>query len=649
MELWATKGPFTGSIAGGYQLGAYGVAPLPAGGSITNVNSGVLPYIPPPSGVWNVAVLLTEYTGGASNGGYTIRNWLTFPDTITGSGGSPPADTTPPTVSLSFPLGGNVSGTVAVSASANDDVGVTRVDFYVNGSVIASDTSSPWVYSWNTTALANGSATLRAVAYDAAGNSGSSSTITVNVANAPPPDTTPPTVSIASPAGGNVSGTVTVTASASDNVGVTRVDFYVNGSLAASDAAAPWTYSWNTTTLANGNATLRAVAYDAAGNSGLSSTVTVNVANVVAPPPDTTPPTVSIASPTGGSVSGTVTVTANASDNVGVTRVDFYVNGALAGTAGAAPYQYAWNTTSLANGSATLRAAAFDAAGNSAQSATVTVSVANAVAPPPPGPDVSPPVVTLLSPLGGTVSGIVTVTGSATDNVGVARVDLLVNGTVVASRTGAPWQFAWNSATVADGPGMLQLAAVDAAGNAATSTMVTVTVSNGSAPPPPAATTAYAIEFYNPALDHYFMTASAPEIALLDSGETAGWVRTGYTIETYVAGNGLGNPVCRFYMPPQYGNSHFYSGSPDECAEVAARFPGFVYESPEVFRIDTPTTDTGQCPYGDTPVYRLWNNRVDSNHRYTTSTAVRDLMIAKGYILEGYGPNPVIMCAPPAQ
>ena len=105
------------------------------------------------------------------------------------------------------------------------------------------------------------------------------------------------------------------------------MDFYVNGGLVGSDSAAPYQYSWNTTSLANGAATLRAVAFDAAGNSTQSAIVTVNVANVVVPPPDTTPPTVSITSPTSGNVSGTVTVSANASDNVGVTRVDFYVNG----------------------------------------------------------------------------------------------------------------------------------------------------------------------------------------------------------------------------------------------------------------------------------------------------------------------------------
>ena len=72
--------------------------------------------------------------------------------------------------------------------------------------------------------------------------------------------------------------------------------------LVVSDSAAPYQYSWNTTAVANGAAQLKAVAYDAAGNSTQSAIVTVNVANVVTPPPDTTPPTVSIASPTGGNV-----------------------------------------------------------------------------------------------------------------------------------------------------------------------------------------------------------------------------------------------------------------------------------------------------------------------------------------------------------
>jgi hypothetical protein len=107
-----------------------------------------------------------------------------------------------------------------------------------------------------------------------------------------------------------------------------------------------------------------------------SAIVTLNVANVVTPPPDTTPPTVGILSPTGGKVSGVVTVTATASDNVGVLRVDFYANGQLVSSDTSAPYQATWNSRTVAGPTATLMAVAFDTAGNSA-SATVLVTVAN--------------------------------------------------------------------------------------------------------------------------------------------------------------------------------------------------------------------------------------------------------------------------------
>jgi Big-like domain-containing protein/immune inhibitor InhA-like protein len=96
----------------------------------------------------------------------------------------------------------------------------------------------------------------------------------------PAPDTTPPTTSITAPANGaTVSGTTTVTASAADDVGVTRVEFYVDGALRATDTAAPYTFSWDTTAYAAGSHGLVTKAYDAAGNVGTSATVTVTVSN----------------------------------------------------------------------------------------------------------------------------------------------------------------------------------------------------------------------------------------------------------------------------------------------------------------------------------------------------------------------------------
>jgi hypothetical protein len=93
---------------------------------------------------------------------------------------------------------------------------------------------------------------------------------------------------------------------------------------------------------------------------------------------DTTPPTTSITSPANGAtVSGTVTVSANASDNVGVSRVELYVDGTLAGTDTSSPYQIAWNTTTTSNGGHSLQTRAYDAAGNVGSSATVSVTVNN--------------------------------------------------------------------------------------------------------------------------------------------------------------------------------------------------------------------------------------------------------------------------------
>lgn len=103
-----------------------------------------------------------------------------------------------------------------------------------------------------------------------------------------PGDTTPPTVNVTAPANGaTVSGTVTVTASASDNVGVTRVEFLVDGSVAATDTAAPFEFAWNSTGVANGTHSLGARAYDAAGNRGTDGDTSVTVSNSGTPTPVT--------------------------------------------------------------------------------------------------------------------------------------------------------------------------------------------------------------------------------------------------------------------------------------------------------------------------------------------------------------------------
>ena len=166
------------------------------------------------------------------------------------------------------------------------------------------------------------------------------------------------------------------------------------------------------------------------------------------------------------------------------------------------------------------------------------------------------------------------------------------------------------------------------------------------------AATLDAIEYYNSALDHYFVTASADEIAKLDAGFFVGWQRTTLGFKVFEPADATAGAlaVCRFYGNPLAGlDSHFYSASADECADVARKFPlAWLLESDNVFRVFLPEPVTGQCPANSVAVYRSWNNRADSNHRYTTDTGVHDAMIARGYVAEGYGPGPrpVAMCAP---
>ena len=159
-----------------------------------------------------------------------------------------------------------------------------------------------------------------------------------------------------------------------------------------------------------------------------------------------------------------------------------------------------------------------------------------------------------------------------------------------------------------------------------------------------------AVEFYNRGLDHYFITLSPVEINDLDTGVHGGWERTGLRFLAYQSPTPGTQPVCRFYRTPGFGDSHFYSASASECAAVTANpqtYPGWTFESPNVFYIALPNATTGACAAGTQPVWRFYNQRT-INHRYTADHAVRDDMRADPgtWTPEGYGPDSVIMCAP---
>jgi thermitase len=184
-------------------------------------------------------------------------------------------DTTPPTVSISSPANSaTVSGTIQIQGTATDNVGVTTITFCVDGQVITSATSSPFLVSWNTVNISNGTHTLTVKASDAAGNVGSAS-ISLNVNNPVVVDTIPPVISITKPLNGAVvSGNVQITAAATDNVGVSQVSIYIDGVLSCTDTAAPYVCAWNTKKAKPGTHIIKATAWDAAGNFA-SASVTV--------------------------------------------------------------------------------------------------------------------------------------------------------------------------------------------------------------------------------------------------------------------------------------------------------------------------------------------------------------------------------------
>lgn len=286
-----------------------------------------------------------------------------------------------------------------------------------------------------------------------------------------PAESVPPAVAITAPsAGTSVSGVVSVSVTATDNIGVTGVQWYCDGLALGSSVTAPATLAWDTRTAANGDRVLQARGYDAAGNVGLSASVNVTVQNSI---PDTSAPTVAILGPSAGStVSGSVNVAVTATDNVGVTQLEWYLDGALMGSGPGGSLSFPWGTAGTANGSHTLLVRAQDAAGNVGVSAPVTVLVQN-------GSDVTPPAVRITTPTEGTAilrsAKTTKVYVTSSDNAKVMKVELYADGKLIGSSTSANPVFSWSTGKLTAGPHSLQAFAYDAASNAGASAIVRVT------------------------------------------------------------------------------------------------------------------------------------------------------------------------------
>jgi hypothetical protein len=164
----------------------------------------------------------------------------------------------------------------------------------------------------------------------------------------------------------------------------------------------------------------------------------------------------------------------------------------------------------------------------------------------------------------------------------------------------------------------------------------------------PAGKPAVVVEFFNASVGHYFATISQAEIDALERGGHAGWSRsTGAFAAWPTAADAPPGavPVCRLWS--ERYTTHFYSADPAECAAAVANWPEvWALETREAFYVFTPDKATGSCVEGLQPMWRMYSNRSDPNHRYITDKALRDRMTGAGWRAEGYGPDAVMLCVP---
>ena len=381
-------------------------------------------------------------------------------------------DTTPPTIALTAPAPGAVVGgsSVTVSANAADDTAVAGVQFPIDGFALgAEDLVSPYSVTWESTTVTNGVHSLSGVARDAAGNKTTAVAVSVTVNNGAPTGS----VTIDNGAAATNSTAAVLTLSASDPAGVTQMRFSNTGSTFSTPEAYATTKAW-TLTSGSGTKTVYVQFQNAPGNWSGSFTDTIVL--------DTTAPTISsVASSSVTSNSARITWTtiepATSQVEYGTTTtygtltpIDNTLvtshSVTLIGLAASTTYNY--------------RVRSKDAATNEGIGSNATFRTLA-------GPDTTPPTVSISSPAdGATVSGIVNIAATASDNVGVAGVTFELNGVnaIGPEDTTAPYQTTLDTSTLMAGSSYtLTAVARDTSNNLTTSANVTVTIFADTTPP----------------------------------------------------------------------------------------------------------------------------------------------------------------------
>ena len=362
-----------------------------------------------------------------------------------------------PTATLTAPANGATfvpPASIALTATATDSDGtIAKVEFFNGSTLIATDTTSPYSFTW--ASVASGSYTLTVKATDNRGGATTSSPIAITV-NALP------TVSLTAPAAGAVfsaPANVTMTATAADSDGtISKVEFFSGATLLGTSTTSPFTFTWSN--VAAGSYSLTAKATDNLGGVKTSTAIAITVNSL---------PTVSLTAPANGAIfspPANVTLTATATDSDGtITKVEFFNGATLLGTDTTSPYSFAWN--SVTTGSYTLTAKATDNRNGVSTSAPVMVIV-NAQ-----------PTVTLTAPSAGATfvaPATINLTANASDSDGtITKVEFFNGATLLGTDTTVPYSFSWTS--VPQGSYGLTAKATDSLGAVVTSTSVNVTVS----------------------------------------------------------------------------------------------------------------------------------------------------------------------------
>ena len=288
-------------------------------------------------------------------------------------------------------------------------------------------------------------------------------------------DNTPPSIVITSPAANQtVSGNVSITVAAFDNIGIEKVEFYQNTSLVETDVTYPYEMFWNTLIENEDSEHIwYAKVYDTSDLTGQSQSIAVYVNNE-----DNIPPSGLIAQPYAGqSVSGDVEILISAFDNIAVASVDLYINGTNISTLTGSPYSYIWNTVNENEDEQSFITAKInDQHGNFYNVPQIAVTVNNNTQ----ENDNIPPVISIISPVSGTtVSDSVQIRIYAQDNIGIELVSVTIDDSLEFTLTDSPYVYLWNTYIYPnDSYHLISAIAIDSSNNQSVAQSISVTVDN---------------------------------------------------------------------------------------------------------------------------------------------------------------------------